>query len=161
MRRARVSIMWLGIAILAGASTATTARAAEPLDLSYISSDAIGAIVVQPRRLFTDPKLELLPTEVIIAVAEENLGIDPSQIEVAIGILGLSGIANGEPGLGLILHFQKPYDPRAVRERLGPHAQEVSYNEKKYLKISDGPGSALCVAMPKERATWGSTPKPK
>ena len=50
-----------------------SARASEDLNVSYISKDAVAAVVVHPRRLITSPDLEMLPVELPVA-----LGMDLS-----------------------------------------------------------------------------------
>ena len=100
----------LGMTLLA----APPARASENLDLSYVSADAVAAVVLHPKQVLESPELELLPTEVVVGVGLDYLGIDLSDVDVAIGILGLGELATGQPGLGAVLHFAEPYDPEAV-----------------------------------------------
>ena len=90
-------------------------RAAEPLDLSYISSDAVVAVVLHPRQVLAAPEVEFLPIEVVVAAGQQYLGVDPRNIELAIGIGGLSGLTENKPSLGAVLHFAKPYDRDAVQ----------------------------------------------
>jgi hypothetical protein len=108
----------------------TSSQAADQLDLSYISNDAIAAVVLHPRRVLTSPDLEMLPIEVIVAAGQQYVGIDPTEVEQAIGILGMAGLAGGEPGLGAILRFAKPYDQQAVLARLGQQTEEATHAGK-------------------------------
>ena len=120
MFRLRVAIIGFCAAAIVAGLASTKSAAAEPLDLSYISYDAIGAIVLHPRHLLTSPDLAMLPVEVVVAAGIDKFGIDPREIEQAIGILGISGLPNGTPDFGAILRFAKPYDKSAVLQRLGP-----------------------------------------
>ena len=122
-------------------------QAAEPLELSYISSDAVAALVLQPRRVLTAPEMEMLPIEVIVAAGQQYLGIDPTEVEQAIGILGLAGLANGEPGFGAILRFAKPYDQMAVLARLGAQTRESTHAGKKYWQAHRRAVSACSCRM--------------
>ena len=118
-------------------------RAAEPLDLSYISNDAVGALVLYPRRVLTSPEAEMLPVEVLVAAGQQYMGIDPTEIEQAIGIFGMAGLAGGEPGLGAILRFAKPYDQRVVLARLGDQTEEATYRGKTYRRALAQGGFSL------------------
>ena len=124
-------------------------QAAEPLELSYISSDAVAALVLQPRRVLTAPEMEMLPIEVIVAAGQQYLGIDPTEVEQAIGILGLAGLANGEPGFGAILRFAKPYDQMAVLARLGAQTRESTHAGKKYWQARQT--GSFSLFMPDDR----------
>ena len=123
--------------------------AAEPLDLSYVSSDAVAAIVLHPRRLLTSPELEMLPVEVAVAASKDYLGIDPTEVEQAIGILGLTGLPMGQPGMGAILRFAKPYDKTAVLEKLGRDTEEATHAGKTYRQSRAPAGFSLY--MPDDR----------
>ncbi|MEX2111586.1 MAG: DUF1559 domain-containing protein [Pirellulales bacterium] len=127
----------------------TRARAAEGVDVDYIPYDAIAAVVLHPRRLLTSPKFELWPIEVATAVGMDYLGIDPAKVEQAIGVLGMTGLPAGQPGLGLILHFAEPYDKAAVMDRLGQSTAQATYNGKTYYKPTAQGGFGF--AMPDER----------
>ena len=124
-------------------------QAAETVDLSYIPGDAVAAVVLQPRRVLTAPELAFLPVEVAVAAGQQYLGIDPTEIEQAIGILGISGLAQGEPGLGVILHFAKPYDQQGVIDRLGPLTEEATHAGKHYRRAL--PQGGFSIFMPDER----------
>ncbi|MBI2826400.1 MAG: DUF1559 domain-containing protein [Planctomycetia bacterium] len=149
MFNSRASVRAATIAAMLLSMTSAAAQAAEPLDLSYISSDAVAAVVLAPRRVLTSPDLEMLPIEVLVAAGKEYFGIDPTEIEQAIGILSLTGIAQGEPGVGAILRFAKPYDRDAVVARLGQAARETTYAGKKYWQATM-PGG-ISFHMPGDR----------
>ncbi len=125
------------------------ARAGEGVDVEYIPYDAIAAVVLHPQRVLTSPKFELWPIEVATAVGMDNLGIDPAKVEQAIGVLGMTGLPAGQPGLGVILHFAEPYDKAAVMDRLGTNTAEATYNGKTYNRPNAQGGFGF--AMPDER----------
>lgn len=130
---------------------------AEPLDLSYISPDAVAAIVLHPRRLLTSPELEMLPIEVAVAAGKEYLGIDPTDVEEAIGILGLTGLPMGQPGMGAILRFSKPYDKAAVLAKIGRDTQEATHAGKTYRQSRAVTGFSLY--MPDDRTLLIANPQ--
>jgi prepilin-type processing-associated H-X9-DG protein len=119
--------------------------ASETFDLSYISSDAVAAVVLQPRRTLTAPEMEMLPIEVIVAAGQQYLGIDPTEVEHAIGLLGLAGLANGQPGFGAILRFAKPYDQAAALRGVGAQTREATYAGKRYWQASQPGGFSLFI----------------
>ncbi len=140
MKRAPVTILLI-VALLIG-WPAAAARAADAIDLSYVSSDVVAAAVLRPNRLLTAPEVELLPTEVVIAAGKQYLGIDPLDIEQAIFVVGLAGLPNGNPGLGAIFHFSKPYDKQAVLDRFGA-TEEATYSGKRYRRAQKPDGMSL------------------
>lgn len=125
------------------------ASAAEGVNVAYVPYDAIAAVVLHPKRVLTSPKFELWPIEVATAAGLEHLGIDPTKVEQAIGLLGMTGLPAGQPGLGLVLLFAEPYDAVLVKERLGGTTTEANYNGKAYFKPKAQGGFGF--AMPDER----------
>ncbi|REK07469.1 MAG: DUF1559 domain-containing protein [Planctomycetota bacterium] len=134
MTRAHSMLVASCLAFLALAALAPTVRASEDLDLSYITADAVAAVVLHPKDILASPQLEMLPTEVIGAVGVDYLGVDLAEVDVAIGILGMAELAGGQPGLGAVLHFAKPYDSKAVQAKLGPTTVEAKVDDKTYYK---------------------------
>lgn len=135
----------------------TTAAGAEGLDLSYVGSDAVGAAVLHPRQLLTDPKFDYLPKEIFIAAFEEYLGIDARETDVAIVTFGMAFSPNGEPSLGMILRFAKPFNFKEVVNRLGDRAEEKTHGEKTYWKAQGADAFPFCVASPEDRALLVAT----
>ena len=148
MSSSRVRSGWACLLVLLVALCAGTAQAAEPIDVSYISSDAVAAVIIHPRKVLTDPQFEMMPIEILSAFGRENFAIDPVDIEEVIAIFGLAGLANGEPGMGAILRFAKPYDPAKVTAKLGEQAVEVHFGDKKCLKVNWPGTPPFCVHMP-------------
>lgn len=139
------------IGIFSPAALADEPAKRSRLDLSYINSDAIGAIILHPRQVLTDQRLSMLPTEVLIEAGKEYLGVDPSEVEVAIGLVGLGGLAQGQPNLGAILRFKSPYDRKPILERMGSGVVEQKVDGKTYYKLANPSGVSFCVAMPNDR----------
>jgi prepilin-type processing-associated H-X9-DG protein len=135
-------------------------RAAETLDLTYVSSDAIATLVLHPHRLLTSPDLEMMPVEILIAASMEYVGIDPTDVDQAIGLLSVAGLPAGEPGLGAILRFNTPYDKDAVLQRLGRDTREATHGGKTYRESTTKGGFSIC--MPDDRTLLiGTTPQLK
>ncbi len=141
-----ISMCLVMLALIAAPSPV---RAAEGVDTSYIPYDAVAAIVLHPKRVLTSPKFEMWPVEIATAAGIENLGIDPAKVEQAIGVIGMTGLPAGQPGLGAILHFSEPYDQQLVIDRLGGNTEEAIYNDKPYHKTKALGGFSF--AMPDER----------
>ncbi len=143
MLMSRVSVVGLVSFVL---TLPVAARGSESLDLSYIGSDVVAAVVLHPRSVLTSPDLDVLPTEVFVAVGMEQMGIDPTQIDQAIGIFSLTGLPIGQPGLGAILRFAQPYDKDAVLARLGRDTEEATHAGKTYRQSRSKDGFALYMA---------------
>jgi len=138
---------WTFVTLLLLGIWSQSATSAEPVDVSYISSDAVGALVLHPRQLLTNPQFEMLPIEVVTAAGLETFGVDPLDIEEAVCIFGLAGLAQGEPGLGAVLRFAKPYDNEKVLAKIGAPRTELISGEKKYFRIALPGTPAFCVHL--------------
>ncbi|HEY1602390.1 MAG TPA: DUF1559 domain-containing protein [Pirellulales bacterium] len=126
------------------------ASAAEPLDLSYITDDTIAAVVLHPRQALTSPSAQAMPIEVIVAAGKQYMGIDPLEIEQVVGIVSVAeALEGGEPGVGAILRFAKPYDPEAVVATLGAGTAEATHAGKRYRSAAQPSGFSLF--LPDER----------
>ena len=135
-------------AVVAASVAFQSAQASEDLNVSYISKDAVAAVVVHPRRLITSPDLEMLPVELPVALGMDMFGIDLTEVEQAIGIVSLGGPAAG-PRMGAVLHFAKPYDQDAAMSKLSATTDEATHAGKKYRKAKAPQG--FSVYMPDER----------
>lgn len=122
------------------------AWAADAIKLDYVPADAVGAVVLQPSRLMKLPEFELWPTEVITAVGLENAGIDPAQVELAIGVSGMEGWSIGEPSLGAVLHLTQPVDQKAVLAKLAPEAEPEQLEGKPFYRCADLKPLIVCFA---------------
>ncbi len=63
---------WLAAVTLGLATLAAASANAAPLDLTYIPTEAAGAVVLHPRALLTGEGSQWLPTEVITAARAER-----------------------------------------------------------------------------------------
>ncbi len=139
----------LHLAVLASTMLAVAAVrptwADEKLDLTYVNADAIAAVVLHPGQALAAPELELLPWEVVVAASVENLGIDPREIDEAIGLLAVTGLPVGEPAMGAIVRFSKPYDQQLVAERIGRQTRPAKHAGKSYQEstVKGGFGFAM------------------
>ena len=80
-------------------------------DLSYIIPEATIAGVVYPRRVLTNPSMEMLPLEVLSAAGIKEAGIDPMDVEqVTVMIVPPAPM----PGLGIVVRFTKPYELKTI-----------------------------------------------
>jgi prepilin-type processing-associated H-X9-DG protein len=149
MLRHRAWVASLCGALILLAVLAPSSRGAETVDVSFVPYDAVAAIVLHPRRVLTSPQFEMLPIEVLVAVSTESLGIDPTKVDQAVGILGMTGLPAGQPGLGAVLRFSEAYDQQAVLARAGQGTQEATFAGKKYYKsMQDG---GISLYMPDDR----------
>ena len=146
MIRIRATRLAVCLALVALLVAASIGRADEKLDVTYVSVDAIAAIVLHPAQTLASPELEMLPVEVAVAACVEHLGFDPRDVELAIGMVSLSGLPAGEPGMGAVLKFSKPYDKDMLNERLGAHTREATRNGKTYRESTEKGGFGYCMA---------------
>ena len=141
----RVNPFLFVAALLAVSAASTGLVAGEILDLKYVNADAIAALVIHPRELLTAPELELLPREVIIAACIENLGIDPGEIDEAVGLMAATGLPSGEPAIGAILRFTKPLDAKLLAEKLGRQTREVMQGGQTYQESTAKGGFGYAI----------------
>jgi uncharacterized protein DUF1559 len=108
-RKLLVGVLVLALIV---AYTASTARAqglsaSDRLDLSYVTPDAVAAIVAFPSRVLKAPEMEMLPHEVLTAFGKRDLGLEPADIDQ---IMVVAEVANGGPPLVAgVVRFAKPY----------------------------------------------------
>ena len=82
-------------------------RAAEEIDLSYVSGRAVAAVVLHPERLAKSAELELMPWEVVQVSVQRQMGFDPLTIRTAIGFAA-APTEDGPPDWGVVLRFAQP-----------------------------------------------------
>ena len=74
------------------------------LDLSYITSDFIGAQIIHPKRFFDSPMLkDLPPPKALLATMIEQFGVDPRKLEQVIILID----ADLEPHTRISSAFRK------------------------------------------------------
>jgi len=91
----------------AQASPASSGADQASIDLSYVTPEAAFALIARPRRVLTDPKMTMLPIEVISASGKKALGFDPLDIDEALVVIQPAG--KDEPLLGVVLRLAKPF----------------------------------------------------
>lgn len=96
------------------------------LNLKYIPDDAVAVVVARPRALLTQPSMEMMPLEVITAAGLQQTGIDPLDIEQFILVLGQPSL-NTPPDAGIIVRLAKPYDWKAISEKVKAAAAEFGF----------------------------------
>ncbi len=118
--------------------TPSMALAAQPAakqaandDLSYIVPEATVAGVVYPRRVLTDPAMEMLPLEVLSAAGIKEGGIDPMNVEqVTVMVVPPAPM----PGFGIVMRFTKPYELKNILQKVTANAEEIQLDGRLYLK---------------------------
>ena len=65
----RLRVTTFGIALPGSSMLAGRVAGEESLDLSYVTADAVAAVVLHPRTLLASREIELLPVEAFIAVS--------------------------------------------------------------------------------------------
>jgi hypothetical protein len=127
-------------------TAASDLRAAEAFDVSYIGRDAVAAVVLHPRAVLTSPEAEMFPIEILQAACLDNFGFDPLDVEEAVGILSMTGLPMGQPGLGVVLRFGRPFDREKVRGKLEPNTQPATHAGKEYREPAAPNGFAFFIA---------------
>jgi prepilin-type processing-associated H-X9-DG protein len=90
-----------------------SAGAAEEVDQSYITQNAIVAAVAYPRRVLMAPEMEMMPIEVLSAAGKKELGIDPVDVEHL--LLVIDAPQAGPPRFGLVVRFTRPHQIGAIK----------------------------------------------
>ena len=125
MVRVRKRIVWGLVALLvvspslSYAQQGANAAPAKKIDVSYITPDAVLAVVAHPRRVLTAPEMEMFPIEILSAVGKQQLGIDP--VESRVGVARRRdpprrAVAGSAPGLDARSFLHRPAG-RAARAR--------------------------------------------
>jgi hypothetical protein len=140
--------IWLG-AVLAGLVAASAGPAAAQMDVSFIPSEAVAAVVVRPRQVLTSPQAQLMPIEVLSAVGKQQAGIDPLDVELAVIVIDKLRNPQQPPEFGAILRLAKPYQQGQILPAMFAGAQPVGAGAKTYLKGAAAPLNAL--HMPDDR----------
>jgi hypothetical protein len=126
---------------------AQAGAASNTLDLSYVTSDPVMALVLRPRRAFQAEQLQMLPFEVIQAAAIEQAGVDPAEIEELIALFSLDMTDHGpEPSPAVIVRFAKTYDRQAVLVRLTQLADVINEGDRPIYQVRGGQGFCVCLA---------------
>lgn len=75
-------------------------------DTKLIPSSAIAAVFLHPKAILDDPTMELMPRELLSALAKREIGIDPCEIESAMVLMDNVGDDPGTPpGFSVTVRF--------------------------------------------------------
>lgn len=129
-------------------SPAQKTPATQALDVSYITGDAMVAVVLHPHRLLTAPELEVLPVEVISAAGKKELGIDPVDVDQILAFAE-APVGPTPPQFGVVVHLRTPHRSEDVLPALDEMTAPAEIDGKPYRKAT-GPMSAS-VYMPDDR----------
>jgi len=121
---------------------------AQSQQLAYLTDNAAAAAVAHPARVLTDPKLEMLPIEVISAAGKKELGIDPVDVEQVLVMAEPPGPA-GPPQIGVVIRFTKPYAMDEVLPGLRADTVEAELDGKPYRRAASRMG--LSIFAPDDR----------
>ena len=124
-----------------------TAAQEKAVDLSYITPNAVVAAVAHPRRVLAAPEMEMLPIEIISAVSNKELGIEPLDVDQL--LLVIEPPTEGPPGIGVVVRFAKPCRLEAVKMPGNIPVENAELNGRLYRRSVHplGPG----MYMPDDR----------
>jgi hypothetical protein len=120
--------------------------ASEGPDLSYVTPNAIVAVVAFPSRVLKAPEMEMLPHEVLAAMGQKELGLDPADVEQ---ILVVAEMAGGPPMVAGMVRFAKPYQLDGLLPELAKNTTPGNLDGKPYLQATNPMEPSLY--MPNDR----------
>jgi hypothetical protein len=130
-----------------------SANAVGKLDTSYVSPTASIIASLRPAQILTSPLAQTFPIEVVAAVGQKYLGIDPAEIDEVIAFVDMSNPM--APAYGAKIKFKNPFRASVIPENVRSHAQLGELNGKKYLKSASpmlpsfyGPNNKTLVLAP-------------
>ncbi|MBC8352592.1 MAG: DUF1559 domain-containing protein [Planctomycetes bacterium] len=100
--------------------------------LSYVTQKATAAVIVRSRRVLTAPSMNMLPTEILTAAGQQELGIDPLDIVELLAFA--EAPAEGPPGYGAVVRFAKAYDLAKIRLPITWPVEQSELNDRLYLQ---------------------------
>ncbi len=120
MSKLSVAVMFLGLVVLAGlcAPVATGAEPARPkqLDLSYVSADVCGVVVLHPQQMARSPEVAALLKNEHVVAAFKQMSFDPLKIEQMVGLIAVPTKERSQYpvatllGDRLVVRFSPPVD---------------------------------------------------
>lgn len=136
----------VGLACITATARGQERSASDGLDLSYVTPNAVAAVVVFPSRVLKAPEMEMLPHEVLTAVGKRDLGFEPADVDE---IMVVAEVAGGPPLVAGVVRFSKPYQLKRLVPELATKLTEGDLNGKPYLQAANPmePG----MYMPDER----------
>ncbi len=126
---------------LAASSAGTSAQ--EKLDVGFVTSRPMAAVVLHPRRLLENRQFQMMPIEVFQAAVEQESAIDILKVQEAVFLLTL----DPAPLPAWIVRFSEPYDRDAVIKRVSDgEGPEIAKHQTHRVKKSE----PLLIAFPDE-----------
>jgi hypothetical protein len=129
--------------VTGGEATASQAR----LDLTHCTDRACAALFVHPRRVLTDPAMEMLPIEVFSAAGLKELGIDPLNVEQLQAFI--EPPMAGPPSFVVVVKFTQPFRGSDLKGQLRAHTMPGELDGKKYLQSQHPILPSFYMAAPK------------
>ena len=123
------------------ATTPAATSSNRKIDLSYVTPEAVAAVVAYPRQVLTAPEMEMLPTEVITAAGKKELGIDPLQIEQIIAIAEPPQAML--PTAGVVLRMAAPVEKGKILGPLWDQTTEAQLDGKPYRQGAGPMGMSI------------------
>jgi hypothetical protein len=103
----------------------------KPADLSYVVPNPCVLIALRPAQLLSAPIAEMMPTEVLQAIGQQHMGVDPLAAEQF--VLSVGAPANGPPAYSALARFNAQVELKAETE-MTAHTEKVELKGKPYLK---------------------------
>ncbi len=115
-------------------SAAPTSAASQEakLDLSYCTSQANTALILFPRRVLTDPSMQMLPVEVLTAAGVTQIGLDPMTIEEVQAYVEPPTL--GPPNFLVVAKFSQPVNVSKLNPQVHAHTAPGELDGKAYFK---------------------------
>jgi hypothetical protein len=119
------------------ASSADATRAAQKLDVSDVGPDVFFGAVIFPSRMLASPSMQMNPMiAMIFDGMKKDLGFHPSDIERLL-IVAENPQGDSGPDVGLVLHFSKPADAKAIFPALREKTTEAKIDDKPFFRAAD------------------------
>ncbi len=105
------------------------------VDLTYITQEAVAAIVLHPRDVLNSPDLRMLPVEVLSAVGMRDFGIDPVDLEQVVLFVEPPG-GPGPPDFGIVARSAKPLDRKTILPGILKNSEKATAGAKSYERAA-------------------------
>ena len=111
------------------------------IDLSYVTPNAVAAVIIHPKRVLTDPDMmKGLPVDMLKAGAKESLGIDPFEIEQVMVIV--EPPQSRDPQVVVVLRMASPVKGKVFPD-LWQKTTEDKLDGKTYRKATSPNGASI------------------
>ncbi|MBI2825540.1 MAG: DUF1559 domain-containing protein [Planctomycetia bacterium] len=117
----------------------------KPLDVAFIPTDAVFALVVDPYQMINAEGLSPLEGSTMSPLLQPSLGVDAANVEQWI-VTGGTGAKLGDFFYGSIYRFNKDVNQAQQLCALGPNWEEVADGDRKYHRPKPAGGSCVYFA---------------